>query len=136
LPPYRPQIRLTPEDPHAFGGLTSPEYYFELRYKLQKDMEKVPDLIEQTGKEYQKLFGRYLGLVEEYCCQDAELIFVTSGTTGSTAKVAVDNLRQQGIKAGNLRIRVFRPFPFSIIRTVLSRAKKVAVVDRNIFIKR
>jgi len=132
LPPYRPQIRLTPEDPHAFGGLTSPEYYFELRYKLQKDMEKVPDLIEQTGKEYQKLFGRYLGLVEEYCCQDAELIFVTSGTTGSTAKVAVDNLRQQGIKAGNLRIRVFRPFPFSIIRTVLSRAKKVAVVDRNI----
>jgi len=132
LPPYRPQIRLTPEDPHAFGGLTSPDHYFELRYKLQKDMEKVPDLIEQTGKEYQKLFGRYLGLVEEYCCQDAELIFVTSGTTGSTAKVAVDNLRQQGIKAGNLRIRVFRPFPFSIIRTVLSRAKKVAVVDRNI----
>ena len=132
LPPYKPQIRLTPEEPHAFGGLTSPDHYFELRYKLQKDMEKVPALVEKTGKEYQNLFGRYLGLVEEYYCQDANLIFVTSGTTGSTAKVAVDHLRQQGIKAGNLRIRVFRPFPFATIRSVLSRAKKVAVVDRNI----
>lgn len=132
LPPFRPQIRLTPDEPHAFGGLTSPDHYFELRYKLQKDMEKAPSLIEETGKEYEKFFGRYLGLVDDYCCKDADLIFITSGTMGYTAKVGVDELREKGIKAGNLRIRVFRPFPFEKVQEIVKNALKVAVVDRNI----
>jgi pyruvate/2-oxoacid:ferredoxin oxidoreductase alpha subunit len=132
LPPFKPEFTLTPDDPHAFGGLTSPEHYFELRYKLQKDMEKVEALIEKTGREYEKMFGRYLGIVEEHLCDDADLIFITSGTMGSTAKVAVDELRKEGIKVGNLRVKVFRPFPFEIVRNIVKRAKKVAVVDRNI----
>jgi len=132
LPPFRPKIRITPDEPHAFGGLTSPEHYFELRYKLQKDMEKAPALIDQTGKEYEKLFGRYLGLVDDYCCDDAELILITAGTTGYTARIAVDELRDQGIKAGNLRVRVLRPFPFNTVRNVLKKAEKIAIVDRNI----
>ncbi|MDH4258531.1 MAG: pyruvate ferredoxin oxidoreductase, partial [Candidatus Aminicenantes bacterium] len=109
-----------------------PEHYFELRYKLQKDMEKAPALIEETGKEYEKMFGRYLGQVEEHCCDDAELILVTSGTMGSTARVAVDALREEGIKVGNLRIKVFRPFPFEKVRNIFKKTKKVAVIDRNI----
>ena len=132
LPPFRPQVKLTPDDPHAFGGLTSPEHYFELRYKLQKDMEKAPALIEETGREYEKMFGRYLGLVEDYLCEDADIILVTSGTAGYTARVAVDEMRKSGVKVGNLRIKVFRPFPFEHVRRIVGKAKKVAVVDRNI----
>jgi len=131
LPPFNPEIRLTPKDPHAFGGLTGSEHYFELRYKLQKDMEKAPALIEKTGREYEKLFGRYLGLVDAYRCDDADFVFVTSGTAGFTARVAVDELREAGVKAGNLRIKVFRPFPFAQVREVLGKVKKAAVVDRN-----
>ena len=132
LPPFQPAFRLTPDEPHAFGGLTSPDHYFELRYKLQKDMEKVPEAVEATGREYEKIFGRYLGAVDAYQVDDAEIILVTSGTAGSTARVAVDLLRQKGIKAGNFRIRLFRPFPFALVRQILSRAIKVAVIDRNI----
>ncbi len=132
LPPFEPEVRITPSDPHAFGGLTSPEHYFELRYKLQKDMEKAPALIEETGKEFEKLFGRPMGLVNPYRCEDAELILITSGTAGDTARVAVDALREDGIKAGNLRIKVLRPFPFEKVRDIVGKAKKVAVVDRNI----
>jgi len=132
LPPFNPPYRLTPADPHAFGGLTSPDHYLELRYKLQKDMEKVPALVEETGREYEKMFGRYLGLVDDYLCDGADLIFVTSGTAGLTARVVVDELRAQGIKAGNLRIKLFRPFPFEQVRSILSRVPKVAVLDRNI----
>jgi pyruvate/2-oxoacid:ferredoxin oxidoreductase alpha subunit len=131
LPPFRPEIKLAPSDPHAFGGLTSPEHYFELRYKLQKDMEKAPALIEKTGLEFEKAFGRRLGLVDEYMLDDAEFVFVTSGTPGFTARVAVDELRKQGVKAGNLRVRVFRPFPFEAVRRALGKAARVAVVDRN-----
>jgi pyruvate/2-oxoacid:ferredoxin oxidoreductase alpha subunit len=131
LPPFKPAIRLTPSDPRAFGGLTGSEHYMELRYKLQKDMEKAPALIEKTGREFEKTFGRYLGLVDAYKCDDADFVFVTSGTAGYTARVAVDELRQSGVKAGNLRIKVFRPFPFAEVRKVLGKVKKAAVVDRN-----
>jgi pyruvate/2-oxoacid:ferredoxin oxidoreductase alpha subunit len=132
LPRFNPPVRLTPSDPHAFGGLTGPDHYLELRYKLQVDMEKVPALVEETGREYEKLFGRYLGQVENYRCDDADIILVTSGTAGYTARVGVDRLREEGVKAGNLRIKMFRPFPFEKVREILPRAKKAAVVDRNI----
>jgi pyruvate/2-oxoacid:ferredoxin oxidoreductase alpha subunit len=132
LPSFNPQIKITPDEPHAFGGLTSPEHYFELRYKLQKEMEKAPALIEETGKEYEKMFGRYLGLVDEYRCDDAEIILITSGTAGSTARVAVEELRQKGIRVGNLRIKAFRPFPFETVRNIVKGTEKIAVVDRNI----
>jgi len=132
LPPFNPPYRLTPSDPHAFFGLTAPEHYFELRYKLQKDMEKAPALIEETGREFERIFGRNLGLVDEYLCDDAEFLFITSGTPGYTARVAVDDLRREGVKAGNLRMKVFRPFPFDEVRRIVQKAKKVAVVDRNL----
>ena len=132
LPPYKPAIRLTSAEPHAFGGLTGPDHYFELRYKLQKDMEKAPALIDQTAAEFEKLFGRKLEQIEEYLCDDADIILVTSGTAGFTARVAVDELRAKGIKAGNCRIRVLRPFPFDKVRRMAAKAKKIAVVDRNI----
>jgi pyruvate/2-oxoacid:ferredoxin oxidoreductase alpha subunit len=131
LPPFKPEIKLTPADPRAFGGLTGPEHYMELRYRLQKDMEKAPALIEETGREYEALFGRRLGLVDAYLCDDADFVFVTSGTAGFTARGAVDELRKSGLKVGNLRIKVFRPFPFAEVRSILGKVKKAAVVDRN-----
>jgi pyruvate/2-oxoacid:ferredoxin oxidoreductase alpha subunit len=132
LPRFAPAHKLTPAEPHAFFGLTGPEHYMELRYKLQKDMEAVPALVEETGREFEKSFGRYLGLVDPYLCDDAEFLFVTSGTAGSTARVAVDELRKEGVRAGNLRIKLFRPFPFAAVRGYLGKARNVAVLDRNI----
>ncbi|HEX2695949.1 MAG TPA: pyruvate ferredoxin oxidoreductase, partial [Acidobacteriota bacterium] len=132
LPPFRPPYKLTTADPHAFFGLTAPEHYMELRYKLQKDMERVPELVEETGREYEKAFGRRLGLVDAYRCDDAEFLFVTSGTAGYTARVAVDELRAEGVKAGNFRMILFRPFPFAAVREALKKARKVAVLDRNL----
>lgn len=132
LPPFKPEYKLDPEDPRAFGALTSPEHYFELRYKLQKDMEKAPEMILKTGQEFEKTFGRKLGLIDEYMTDDADLIFVTSGTPAMTVRLTIDELRKQGIKAGNVRVRVFRPFPFEAVRKALLKAKRVAVVDRNI----
>jgi len=132
LPPFKPALKLTSSEPHAFGGLTGPEHYFELRYKLQKDMEKAPALIDKTALEFEKMFGRRLEQVEEYKCDDADVVFVSSGTAGYTARVGVDELRKKGIKAGNCRVRVFRPFPFERIRQVAAKAKRLAVVDRNI----
>ena len=43
--------------------------------------------------------------------EDAEVALVLIGSSAGTAKVAVDQLRAQGMKAGLVKIRVFRPFP-------------------------
>ncbi|MEW6455404.1 MAG: pyruvate ferredoxin oxidoreductase [Acidobacteriota bacterium] len=132
LPPYKPKYVLDTKDPHTFGGITSPEYYYEIRYKMEMGMRESVEVIKQAGKEYGELFGREYGLIEDYRCEDAEIIFITSGTAASTAKVVVDELREEGKKVGNLKIRVFRPFPFKELRRIIEHAKKVAVIDRNI----
>ncbi len=132
LPPYERKYKIDPDEPHAFGGLTNPDNYFELRYKIQKAMEEALKKWEEVGEEFEMMFGRRYGLVETYKVSDAKSLIVSSGTIASTARNAVDSLRESGVKVGFLRIRVFRPFPAELIRGILSSVDKVIVIDRNI----
>ncbi|MCD6412838.1 MAG: pyruvate ferredoxin oxidoreductase [Elusimicrobia bacterium] len=132
LPPYKPQYKLDPKEPHAFGGLSSTEYYYELRYKIQKAMERAKEVIEETDEKFNQIFERKYGLIEEIETSDAEVILVTSSTITSTARFVTEQLRKTGKKIGLLKVRVFRPFPSSEIRDALSNCEKVAVIDRNI----
>lgn len=132
LPPYKLRYKMDWRDPHAFGGLTSPDWYYELRYKIELAMEQAREEIRKADLQFKKMFGRSYGLVEPYRCEDAELLIVSSSTIAGTARLAVDELREQGKKVGLLRIRVFRPFPCDEVRTILKTAEKVCVIDRNI----
>ncbi len=132
LPPYKLEYKMDWRDPHAFGGLTSPEWYYELRYKIELAMERAREEIRKADLEFGKMFGRSYGLVESYRCEDAELIIIASSTIAGTTRLVVDDLREQGKKVGLLRIRVFRPFPCDEVRETLKDAKKVCVIDRNI----
>lgn len=132
LPPFNPRYILDPKEPHTFGGLTGPDGYYELRYKIEEAIQDSKRLINETGKEFGELFGREYGLVEKYKLDDAEIVLIASSTIASTARVAIDELQEEGKKVGLLRIRVFRPFPSEEIRELLVNRKKVAVIDRNI----
>lgn len=132
LPPYRPKYKLDVNEPHAFGGLTPPDFYMELRFKIQQAMEEAIKEWGHADAEFYGIFGRRYGLIEPYRLDDAELILVTSGTVTSTARVVIDELREKGKRVGLLKIRLFRPFPAEVIRQALSGARKVAVIDRNI----
>jgi pyruvate/2-oxoacid:ferredoxin oxidoreductase alpha subunit len=132
LPPYQADVKVDVNDPHSFGNLASPGEYFELRYMIQKAMEDARGVVKAVDAEFEKRFGRGYGVVMPYRCEDAEIILVTSGTVASTARAVIDDMRNEGIKIGALKIRLFRPFPFDEVYEVLSKAKKVAVIDRNI----
>ncbi|HDN97555.1 MAG TPA: pyruvate ferredoxin oxidoreductase [bacterium] len=132
LPPRKAEYKIDPSNPIGYGALAKPNLYMEFRYKIQKAMEKAVDIIEKEGEIYYGFFGRRYGLVEEYKLEDADYVIVTSATVTSTAKVAVNMLREKGHKVGVLKIRVLRPFPFEKIRKILGDRKKVAVIDRNI----
>lgn len=132
LPPYVADKQVDITESHSFGNLASPDGYMELRYMIQKAMEESLDVIREVDREFEQHFGRGYGLVKPYRCEDAEVILVTSGTVASTTRAVIDEMRDEGIKIGSLKVRVFRPFPFDDVFEILSKAKRVGVIDRNI----
>ncbi|HOO55917.1 MAG TPA: pyruvate ferredoxin oxidoreductase [bacterium] len=131
LPPFRPDIKLDTSDPRAFGSITGAEDYQKLKQMRHEDMIGSIDYIKNIDNEYEELFGRNYGVVEPYKCDDAEIILVTSGTLSGTSRNAIDMLRDSGIAAGSLKIRLFRPFPIEDIIAATGDCKKIISIDRN-----
>jgi pyruvate/2-oxoacid:ferredoxin oxidoreductase alpha subunit len=131
LPPYEPRFQLDVKNPCSFGPLVPPAVYMEMRHDMAVAMETALTNFATVENEYAGIFGRRYGAVEAIACDDAEIVFVTSGTITSTARLVLESLRGRGEKFGILKIKLFRPFPVDEIRTALKRAKKIAVIDRN-----
>lgn len=91
-------------------------------------MQKV---ILQVAEEFEKITGRKYGFFEEYKLDDAEIAVVCMNSTAGTTKYVVDELRNKGIKAGLLKIRVFRPFPTEEVANAISHLKAVAILDKS-----
>jgi len=96
-------------------------------------MKNALSVIQQVHDEYAEVTGRSYGngLVEAYKLEDAEIATVCVGSTAGTMKVVVDELRQEGVKAGLLKLRTFRPFPLEAVRSALKNVKAVAVMDKS-----
>ncbi|WP_027339737.1 pyruvate ferredoxin oxidoreductase [Halonatronum saccharophilum] len=121
---------LDSKNPIAVGPLDLQDFYFEHKMQQSIAMENSKEVILEVAKEYKELSGREYEFFEEYKLDDAEIGIVALNSTAGTAKGAVDNLREQGVKAGLLKIRVYRPFPGEEIAEVLKSLKAVAVLDR------
>jgi len=132
LPPFNATEYLDPTNPKAFGNLTGPDNYYELRHMIHKDTVRAIGIAREADDEFQRIYGRSYGIVEEYHTEGAETILVTSGTVTSTARTVIDDRRAKGEKIGLLKMRLFRPFPVDEVRRVLAGRKKVVVIDRNI----
>ena len=94
-------------------------------------LKKAKEVILEVSKEFEKWTGRSYGLFEQYKLDDADIAIVCMNSTAGTTKFVIDKLRSQGIKAGLLKIRVFRPFPADEIAKALSHVKAVAVLDKS-----
>ncbi len=119
------------EKPVTLGSIDLQDYYFEHRRQIAEAMKKAGPVILEIGKEFGKKFGREYGFFEEYKLDDAEIGIVALGSTCGTAKAAIDQLRANGVKAGMLKIRVFRPFAAEEVAKILAKLKGVAVLDRS-----
>jgi len=128
---YKPDRSLLDTDaPYSMGALFLTDNYIECRRQQAHAIENCIPVVEQVAKEFAELSGREYSLFEAYHLDDAELVVIAAGSTTGTAKVAVDELRAQGIKAGLLKFRLFRPFPGQQIIDAIKGAKAVAVMDR------
>ena len=131
---YKPEhYLLNKKEPMAIGPLDLQAYLFEHKYQQAEGMRHAKKVIAEVSAEFEKMTGRKYSFFEEYKMEDAEYVVVCMNSTAGTAKFTVDNLRSKGIKAGLLKIRMFRPFPASEIAEALSKEsiKSIAVLDKS-----
>ncbi len=129
---YEPENYLLNADcPMAVGPYSVTNYYFEAKRAQADAIQKAKKVCLDVAGEYAALSGREYSLFENYKLDDAETAVVIIGSAAGTAKDAVDELRDEGIKAGLLKIRLFRPFPADEIAAVLKKVKAIAVMDRT-----
>ena len=128
---YKPEhYLLNKSEPIAVGPLDLQAYLFEHKYQQAQAMANAKKVILDVAKEFEELTGRKYSFFEEYMLDDAEIAIVCMNSTAGTTKFVVDSLRSKGVKAGLLKLRVFRPFPAEEIANALSHLKAVAVLDK------
>ena len=132
LPPRRRVLTLKPGVPTRLGSFTGPEDYVRFRYEEAKAMARAPAALAEAEQEYARATGRDLGgPLPEYRTDGADAVLVTMGTSSSTARMVVDELRSEGTKVGLAKLRTFRPFPARELRSLASRVDRIGVLDRS-----
>jgi pyruvate ferredoxin oxidoreductase alpha subunit len=133
LPPYKPLYALDPKNPVTMGTLAQPEVYTEARYMVHDAQLKAKEVIEEVADDFRKKFGRYSGgLVETYKMEGAEVALIAMGSIIGTMKDAVDEMREEGMPVGVVKVRTYRPFPVEALRAALKDTKAICVIDRSI----
>ncbi len=128
---YKPEhYLLNRDEPIAVGPLDLQAYLFEHKAQQAEAMKKAKEVIKEVSEEFAEWTGRKYEFFEKYKLDDAEIAIVCMNSTAGTTKAVVDRLREQGVKAGLLKIRMYRPFPAEEVAEVLSHLKAVAVLDK------
>ena len=128
---YKPEhYLLNDKEPISVGPLDLQAYMFEHKRQQAKAMENAKQVILDVAKDFEALTGRKYGFIEEYKMEDAEIAVVCMNSTAGTAKHTADKLREKGIKAGVIKVRVYRPFPAEAIAEAIKGLKAVAILDK------
>ena len=129
---YKPEhYLLNDKEPIAVGPLDLQAYLFEHKKQQAEAMKNAKKVIAEVAEDFEKMTGRKYEFFEKYKLDDAEMVIVCMNSTAGTAKYVADNLRNQGVKAGVLKVRMFRPFPAEEIAEALKDVKAVAVLDKS-----
>jgi pyruvate ferredoxin oxidoreductase alpha subunit len=130
LPPWEPLLKLDVDDPVTMGPVGIPDIYTEAKQVHQHVLTESYGPIVETLEEFSKHFGRSYKPVETYRADDAEVLLCTMGALGQTAMEVVDQRRKKGQKAGLVRLRLWRPFPFEDLYKAVGKVPVLGVMDR------
>jgi pyruvate ferredoxin oxidoreductase alpha subunit len=132
LPPFKYPLPLNPDKPVAMGDFAAPGIFMEAKWAQEMNMQASRKVITEVWSEFYKAFGRQYLPVEKYHSDGAKVLLMTMGSIGETASVAVDELRDEGKDVGQIRMRLWRPFPFDELRQAVKDADVLIVLDRAI----
>jgi pyruvate ferredoxin oxidoreductase alpha subunit len=130
LPPNKYPLPLNPDRPVAMGSFAAPAIFTEAKWAQEMNMEASKKVVLEVWSEFKKAFGREYNPVEKHHSDGARVLLMTMGSTGETASVAIDELRAEGHDCGQIRLRLWRPFPFDELRQAVKDADILIVLDR------
>ena len=122
---------LNTKNPLTYGPYQTSEYYFESKKQAADAMEKSMKTVKKVSEEFEAFSGRGQPVVESYMMEDAEIAIMVMSSTAGTTRTIVDQLREDGIKAGLIKPRLFRPFPSKEIIKIVKNLKSLAILDRS-----
>ncbi|HEX6017918.1 MAG TPA: transketolase C-terminal domain-containing protein [Burkholderiaceae bacterium] len=131
LPPFESEFSLDNTLSLSFCAPANQENWRRTRIDLDTAMARVPELMREAGRLWGELTGRGYDLVERYRMDGASVALVTMGSMAGTVRDAVDALRDEGVAAGMLKVRLFRPLPAAMLREALAGVPCAIVLDRN-----
>jgi pyruvate ferredoxin oxidoreductase alpha subunit len=126
-----PHHLLNQQESIGIGPYSVSAYYMEMKRKQFEAMASALKVIKDVSAEYAQNVGRQYSLFEAYRMEDAELAVLLMSSSAGTGKDAVDQLRAQGVKAGLVKLRVFRPFPAGELAAALSGLKALGIMDKS-----
>ncbi len=132
LPPFVPHATLHPSRPVTMGAFSMSDYFTEIMKAKDEAIKNSKKVILEVWDDWGRQFGRNYKPVETYLAEDADILMLTMGSMGETAKIAIDELRGKGVKAGLIKLRLWRPFPFAELAAVLKNAAQLIVTDRAV----
>nr|MBP7322156.1 pyruvate ferredoxin oxidoreductase [Deltaproteobacteria bacterium] len=132
LPEFKPVNQLHPDRPVTMGAFGMPFIFTETKKAQDEALIASKPEIVKAWSELHEVVGRSYKPVETYRLDGAEVAYVTMGSFSETASLAVDELRSQGKPVGQIRLRLWRPFPFEELREVTRGLKRLVVIDRAI----
>lgn len=129
---YQPDEYLLDDSKNiSMGPLALQKDFFEKRKELADAMVNSKGIIKEVSEEFYNITGRKYDLYEEYMLDDAEIGIIALNSTAGTIKDVIDELRKNGIKAGLLKPRTFRPLPWNEISLSLKNLKALAIMDKS-----
>lgn len=120
--------------PVTHGAQSEEDWHFEHKAKQHKALMDSKEVIDAVFAEFKELTGREYKRVESYMMDDAEVAMVVLGSSAQTAVLAAEQLREEeGIKAGIIAPRCFRPFPLDEVRDAIDREnlKVITCLDKS-----
>jgi pyruvate ferredoxin oxidoreductase alpha subunit len=130
LPKFKYPLPLNPDKPVAMGEFAPPFIFTETKWAQEVNLRNSKKVILKAWDEFNKIFGRQYKPVEKYHSDGAKVLIMTMGCAGETASVAIDELRAEGVDVGQIRLRLWRPFPFEELREAVKDADVLIVMDR------
>lgn len=133
LPPFHPrrtQEEIREQCPWAINGLGLKSRKSNFVSSLETD----PLVMEQRNRDMQQKYRQIEAQevrFEEYLTEDADVVIVGYGLAARVAMGAIDQLRQEGIRAGLLRPITLWPFPEQRIHELAQQCRHIMVVEMN-----
>jgi pyruvate ferredoxin oxidoreductase alpha subunit len=132
LPRNQYPLPLNPDRPVAMGDFGPPFIFTETKWAHEMAIRDSRKVITEIWDKFNQQFGRQYHPVEKHHSDGAKVVLMTMGAVGETASVAIDELRNQGEDVGQIRLRLWRPFPFEAFREAVKYADVLIVIDRAI----